>query len=151
MINSALSTGTTYGWVCITSGTPGVWLPVGILSKDADKRNSGPTINRPVVTTIGFQYFDTTLGCAVWWNGSTWISGNSKRGVFITSGAGQSTITIPHGLSAIPTFTSVIAKSADAISAKVISWTENATQIVITVGTTAIGTNNLSYSWEASL
>lgn len=36
--------------------------------------NSGPTADRPVnALQVGQQYFDTTLGLPIWWNGSDWI------------------------------------------------------------------------------
>lgn len=33
---------------------------------------SGTTAGRPTVTSIGFQYFDTTLGIPIFWNGTVW-------------------------------------------------------------------------------
>lgn len=33
---------------------------------------SGITSARPTVTTVGFPYYDTSLGKPVWWNGSAW-------------------------------------------------------------------------------
>jgi len=35
--------------------------------------NSGATGNRPSATLTGQQYFDTTLGKPIWWNGSGWV------------------------------------------------------------------------------
>jgi hypothetical protein len=37
---------------------------------------SGTTENRPTTTFKGFQYFDTTLGKPVWWNGANWVDSN---------------------------------------------------------------------------
>jgi len=34
---------------------------------------SGTTADRPSVTEIGFQYFDTDLGKPIYWNGSGWV------------------------------------------------------------------------------
>lgn len=34
--------------------------------------NSGTSAGRPTVTTIGYQYFDTTLGKPIWWGGADW-------------------------------------------------------------------------------
>lgn len=34
---------------------------------------SGITSSRPVVTTVGYMFFDTTLGKPIWWNGSIWV------------------------------------------------------------------------------
>lgn len=34
---------------------------------------SGTTNNRPTVTDIGFQYFDTTLNSPIWWTGTKWV------------------------------------------------------------------------------
>jgi hypothetical protein len=40
--------------------------------------DAGLTTDRPISTTfiklqIGQQYFDTTLGLPIWWNGADWI------------------------------------------------------------------------------
>lgn len=34
---------------------------------------SGPTAERPKRPNIGYTFFDTTLGCPIWWNGSIWV------------------------------------------------------------------------------
>lgn len=34
---------------------------------------TGVTANRPANVAIGYQYFDTTLGKPIYWNGSTWV------------------------------------------------------------------------------
>lgn len=54
--------GTNYGWVYKSS----VWVPFGIASADAFAVKSGTTAQRPTVTTVGYQYFDTTLGTPIW-------------------------------------------------------------------------------------
>jgi hypothetical protein len=36
---------------------------------------SGITANRPAAPYVGQQYFDTTLGSAIWWNGGIWVAG----------------------------------------------------------------------------
>jgi hypothetical protein len=37
--------------------------------------SSGATAARPTTTLlVGQQYFDTTLGIPVWWNGSNWVN-----------------------------------------------------------------------------
>lgn len=37
-------------------------------------RESGPTANRPTARLwIGRQYFDTTLGQPIWYDGSGWV------------------------------------------------------------------------------
>jgi len=33
----------------------------------------GTTAGRPLTSQIGFQYFDTTIGKPIWWNGLNWI------------------------------------------------------------------------------
>ena len=38
-----------------------------------DRPISGTTGQRPVVGTVGYIYFDTTLGKPVWWNGTAWV------------------------------------------------------------------------------
>lgn len=69
-----------------------------------------------------------------------------KSGTFTVAGTGQATINIPHNTSTTPTFSSVLPKSADARSAGITSWTENATNIVITITTPNTG-GTLTYSW----
>lgn len=36
---------------------------------------SGTTAQRPTLRPIGFGYFDTTLGRAIWWRGAAWVDG----------------------------------------------------------------------------
>lgn len=36
---------------------------------------SGTTAQRPTIRPIGFAFFDTTLGRAVWWRGAAWVDG----------------------------------------------------------------------------
>lgn len=38
-----------------------------------DAPASGPTTDRPDGVPVGFQYFDTDLGFAIWWDGSAWV------------------------------------------------------------------------------
>ena len=33
---------------------------------------NGATGSRPTVTSIGYMFFDITLGKPVWWNGAVW-------------------------------------------------------------------------------
>lgn len=66
------------GWICINSGTPGTWIPFGSINIDLGKATEGITSLRPVVSTIGYQYFDTTLGLPIWWNGSNWIDSSGS-------------------------------------------------------------------------
>ena len=40
---------------------------------DSQPIDSGTTANRPSVSKIGYQYFDTDLGHAIWWGGSNWV------------------------------------------------------------------------------
>lgn len=42
------------------------------LIADAVAPKSGLTAERPTVNQIGYQYFDTTLGKPIWWNGTVW-------------------------------------------------------------------------------
>jgi len=41
------------------------------------KAHSGATAARPTLGAddIGFEYFDTTLGVPVWWDGADWVDG----------------------------------------------------------------------------
>jgi hypothetical protein len=82
-----------------TSASPGrsVWI--------RDKTGSGATswkaiqgiyadttANRPgslAPARAGFAYFDTTLGCEIWWNGSTWVQadGLTPKGASLETSA----------------------------------------------------------------
>ena len=44
----------------------------GIFKLD-NNSNKGTTNNRPVNPSVGLQYFDTTLGKPIYWNGSAWV------------------------------------------------------------------------------
>jgi hypothetical protein len=35
---------------------------------------SGATGSRPATSVVGFEFFDTTLGYPVWWNGTAWVN-----------------------------------------------------------------------------
>jgi hypothetical protein len=54
-------------YVKVGTGTTG-WRPAQVVT-------SGTTASRPVISatgSLGFAYFDTTLGKPVWWNGTVW-------------------------------------------------------------------------------
>lgn len=36
---------------------------------------TGTTAQRPALRPTGFEYFDTTLGRAIWWRGAAWVDG----------------------------------------------------------------------------
>jgi hypothetical protein len=40
----------------------------------AAKINKGTTALRPTTSIVAFQYFDTSLGVPIWWNGSAWVN-----------------------------------------------------------------------------
>lgn len=41
---------------------------------------SGPTSGRPSSPAfVGQPYFDTTLGCPVWWTGSRWVNASGAQ------------------------------------------------------------------------
>lgn len=44
------------------------------VSPDSRVTGSGTTAQRPTTVTIGFQYFDTTLGIPVFWRGAAWVN-----------------------------------------------------------------------------
>ena len=71
----------------ITTPKPETFLEVGIVSRSGQEwltlttlaadsvTQSGTTANRPTVSLwIGRPYFDTTLGYAVWYNGTVWVN-----------------------------------------------------------------------------
>lgn len=39
----------------------------------ATMHGSGATADRPSGVAAGYQYFDTDLGHAIWWDGSAWV------------------------------------------------------------------------------
>ena len=40
---------------------------------------SGTTEKRLSGVDVGFQYFDTTLGKPIWWNGSAWVDATGQE------------------------------------------------------------------------
>ena len=45
-----------------------------VVSSNVNPVNAGTTAQRPVVGLVpGLQYFDTTLGLPIWWNGTIWV------------------------------------------------------------------------------
>lgn len=50
----------------------------GILSK-GQPILSGSTASRPSVTSVGSQYFDTTINKPIWHNGSSWVDSNGTN------------------------------------------------------------------------
>lgn len=43
------------------------------LALNASTAGAGATTARPTSATTGAQYFDTTLGRPIWWNGAAWV------------------------------------------------------------------------------
>ena len=39
---------------------------------------TGATADRPGNVPAGFQFFDTTLGAPIWWNGTIWVWCNGE-------------------------------------------------------------------------
>lgn len=96
--------------------------------------------------------------CTLVNDGTYWVLFGRPTDVGGTStinGSGQTTVNIAHGLGVAPPATgrvSVIAKSADAITAQIASWTEDSTNIIVTLkNSAAVGTGNLSFVWEVKL
>jgi len=48
--------------------------PFWVAKKEGNALKSGATSERPIITIIGFDYFDTTLGYVIYWNGSNWVN-----------------------------------------------------------------------------
>ena len=42
-------------------------------STDISAIRSGSTSGRPSSPTIGYQFFDTTIGKPIWYNGTSWV------------------------------------------------------------------------------
>lgn len=72
-----INNNSSIGWVCIKGGNfdedniP-IFNPFGVVNIDIDKRVSGSTNQRPEVSTLGYRYFDTTIGKVIYWSGSKW-------------------------------------------------------------------------------
>lgn len=73
--NQAPSANVPLGWVCITGGTPGTWLPVGIVGTNVTAASTSlESITHPVNTTdklLGKQVYNTTTGKTVAASGTT--------------------------------------------------------------------------------
>jgi hypothetical protein len=63
------------GYVLLAHPTNGIVF----VSPDSRVVGSGTTAQRPTTVTIGFMYFDTTLGIPIFWNGTGWR--NASGGV----------------------------------------------------------------------
>lgn len=78
-----INNNSSIGWVCIKGGNfdedniP-IFNPFGVVNIDIDKRVSGSTSQRPEVSTLGYRYFDTTIGKVIYWSGSKWEILNQK-------------------------------------------------------------------------
>lgn len=67
---------------------------------------SGVTAARPTglnaTTDVGFAYFDTTIGSAVWWNGAAWATagagGATPVNVTVTGDGATTVFTVTHNL-----------------------------------------------------
>lgn len=57
------------GRVTTSHASQGVVLANPLVSVAA----TGTTAQRPTTVAVGFMYFDTTLGYAIWWDGSNWV------------------------------------------------------------------------------
>lgn len=53
--------------------TPNTIMKRDSLGATSIASKSGATGSRPVVTTTGYMWFDTTLGKPIWWNGTIWV------------------------------------------------------------------------------
>jgi hypothetical protein len=40
---------------------------------ESDHIRSGETGDRPSGVRVGTEYFDTTLGYTIWWDGTNWV------------------------------------------------------------------------------
>lgn len=53
----------------------------------------GTTVQRPITTLIGQEYFDVTLNRPVWWDGSDWVDGKKSAASADTAPAPNATYT----------------------------------------------------------
>lgn len=60
-------------WILGSSSIASIDASGSIKSASTVATGSGLTGARPTVTTTGAQWYDTTLGKPIWWNGSNWI------------------------------------------------------------------------------
>lgn len=68
-------TGSFVGIIALAHPTTGVLL----VSRVRQAKPTGTTAQRPTVRPTGYEFFDSTLGLPIWWNGSAWI--NASGGV----------------------------------------------------------------------
>jgi hypothetical protein len=73
-VNADASTGT--GGLLVGDGTGGANTTTiaggNVTATGVIATGSGPTGSRPTATAAGQQWFDTTLGLPLWWNGTAW-------------------------------------------------------------------------------
>jgi len=69
--------GSPKNYVHITKSDIDNGITQHVTTADKTKLNnvwlSGTTGSRPTGIVVGFMYFDTSLGYAIWWNGSHWV------------------------------------------------------------------------------
>lgn len=82
---------------------------------------AGSTASRPTglgPTDIGYQYFDTSVGAPVWWNGSAWVvasTGASTAAPVVSAIAGNGTqadFTVTHNLNTLSPEVTVVDNDA---------------------------------------
>jgi hypothetical protein len=66
---TASTTSSFVGWVIDSHVSMGAILVARTPTTSPD----GTTAERPTTVAIGFMYFDTTLGHAIWWDGANWV------------------------------------------------------------------------------
>jgi len=71
--NYTPSNSSVKGWICVAAGNPGTWIPYGVINTNLEKNTIGTTAQRPINITIGYEYFDTTIGKPIWWKGAVWV------------------------------------------------------------------------------
>ena len=59
------------------SGDNEYFLVSPIISKTSLTQNQVGKL-RPVNPHVGYQFFDTSLGCPIWWNGKDWVDSSGK-------------------------------------------------------------------------
>jgi len=76
MSDAKVASGTSSG-LCFLQGSTGVrmlrYLGGGSWGRLIENLR-GPTADRPVTPLTGTKYFDTTIGCEIYWNGSAWTT-----------------------------------------------------------------------------
>ncbi|MEI2272550.1 hypothetical protein OHD16_10405 [Sphingobacterium sp. ML3W] len=75
-ISEIVGNGTPYS-VELLGGQPNTRV-YNVFNQTDSYNARGTTLQRPITSLVGQEYFDTTLNRPVWWNGSIWVDGKQS-------------------------------------------------------------------------